>query len=99
MFSISSISKRDKWIYIKSTDASDILDCEPFVELVKNIAKKWNDDVCEGNITSVGNMRYKIKNDPLDLVYQWDDLFGIVFEYTGEIEEIKTFIGDNYGIE
>ena len=64
MFSISNISENDKWIFIKNTDGNSATEYDPFVKLVKNIAKKWNNDIWEGNITPVGNMRYKIKKRP-----------------------------------
>lgn len=34
-----------------------------------------------GNIINVGEMQYRITNDKFNLIYQWDDLFGIVIVY------------------
>ena len=46
-----------------------VLKNEPFVELVKHIAQKWNNGEWQGIISSLGEMRYKIKNDPIELTY------------------------------
>ena len=77
-YKITDISETDKWIYISCNEEDSVYESEPFVEVVKLIAKKWNDNEWQGHISSVGEMRYKVKNDPINLVYQWDDLFGIV---------------------
>ena len=99
-YKIADVSKTEKWIYINCKEEDSILESEPFVELVKSIAKKWNDNEWQGNIFSAGDMRYKVKNDPIDLVYQWDDLFGIVLEYknSANLEDVKSFIAANYNI-
>ena len=34
-----------------------------------------------GNIINVGEMQYRITTDKFNLIYQWDDLFGIVIVY------------------
>lgn len=99
-YKITSISEINKWIYINCNEANSLLESEPFVELLKSIAMKWNNNEWQENIYSAGEMRYKVKNDPFDLVYQWDDLFGIVFEYknSANLEDVKAFIADNYNI-
>ncbi|MBQ8210087.1 MAG: hypothetical protein IJZ35_05855 [Clostridia bacterium] len=79
---VSYIAKNDKWIFVQCNEEDSILDYEPFDALVKSIAKKWNNNQYDGNITSIGNTQYKIKNDPMDLIYQWDDLFGIVLIFS-----------------
>lgn len=100
-YKIIDFSNTDKWIYIKCNEEDSVQESEPFVELVKHIAKKWNDNEWQGKISSVGDMRYKVKNDPVNLIYQWDGLFGIVFDYSNDSNSdcIKTFLHDNYGIE
>ena len=37
-------------------------------------------------------MQYRIANDKFDLIYQWDDLFGIVILYkdSDKVEEVIT---------
>ena len=98
---IKNISISDNWIFIKCNDEDSLNDSTTFVYLLKAITKKLNDGKWKEKISSVGNMRYKIKNDPLNLIYQWDDLFGIVFEYSNDsnLDYIKTFIYKNYGIK
>ncbi len=99
-YKITGVSETDKWIYIKCNEEDSVNESEPFVEVVKRIAKMRNDNKWQGNISSVGNMRYKVKSDPFDLIYQWDDLFGIVFEYKNStnLDDLKSFLADNYNI-
>ena len=99
-YKITDISETDKWIHISCNEEDSVYESEPFVELVKLIAKKWNDNEWQGHISSVGETRYKVKNDPINLVYQCDDLFGIVFEYknSSNLDDVKSFLADNYNI-
>jgi hypothetical protein len=99
-YKITGVSTTDKWIYIGCNEESSMLNYEPFVELLKHIAQKWNNGEWYGKLSSVGDMRYKINNDPIKLIYQWDDLFGIVFDYQNSIDSnyVKTFLADNYDI-
>ncbi len=99
-YKITYVSKTDKWIFINCKEEDSMLESEPFVELVKSIAKKWNDNEWQGNISSVGDVRYMVRNDPIDLIYQWDDLFGIVFEYKNRtsLDDVKSFLAENYDI-
>ncbi|MBR7132911.1 MAG: hypothetical protein IKD04_05210 [Clostridia bacterium] len=99
-YRITDVSETDNWIYVKCNEEDSISESDPFVDLVKYITKKWNNNEWQGKISSVGEMRYKVKNDPIDLVYQWDDLFGIVIEYKTNTspDDIKSFIADNYNI-
>ena len=43
-YRITDVSEIDKWIYIKCNEEDSIKGSEPFVEVVKLIAKKWNDN-------------------------------------------------------
>ena len=99
-YKIGNVSETDKWIYVKCIEENSVDESESFVELLKTIAIKWNNSEWNGKISSVGNMRYKVENDPIDLVYQWDDLFGIVFEYKDNtnLDAVKSFITNNYNI-
>ena len=99
-YMITHVSETDKWIYIKCNEEDSVNKSETFIEMVKLIAKMWNDNEWQGYISSVGEMRYKVKNDPVDLVYQWDDLFGIVFDYSNAttLDDVKYFIAENYNI-
>ena len=99
-YKIVSISKTENWTHVKCNEKDSLFEIEPFVELIKYISKKWNKNEWKGNIFSVGEMRYKVKNDPIDLVYQWDDLFGIVFECKNStnLDDVRSFIAENYDI-
>lgn len=73
-YKISRINEKDKWIFISSNGNYDEPDA--FIALVKGIAEQSNE-----KITDIGYCRYKISNQPYDMTFQWDDLFGIVVEY------------------
>ena len=100
-YRISRISENDRWIHIECNEEDSILKYEPFAELVKAITKKWNNNEFQGNIISTGKMQYRINNDPYNLIYQWDDLFGIVIDYinVSDLKRLKTFLLEEYGIE
>lgn len=99
-FYFSGFSEDENWIYLECREEDSLYEQEPFAELAKQIAQKWNNGKWEGMISSVGPMRYRVKNDPLNLVYQWDDLFGIVVEYSKNTpEEVRAFLFENYGIK
>ena len=98
-YEISRISEGDQWVHLECREADSCYEPEPFMELVQAVAKKWNGGIWKGNILPAGEMRFQVKNDPLNLVYQWDDLFGIVLEYTQQPEEVIQFLCANYGIE
>lgn len=83
---VGGISSTDPWIFIICNEEDATWDSEPFTELVKKAARIMNDGVWEGNILPAGifqgDTRYRIKNDPTLVVFQYDTLFGIVLEYT-----------------
>lgn len=99
-YRILHISENDKWIFVICNEEDSINEYEPFIVLLKSIAQKWNNGEWEGKIILEGETRYRINNDPLNLVYQWDDLFGIVFDYKNNtnLDDVKSFIADNYNI-
>ena len=86
---VSSVSTKDRWVFIECNEEDATWDSEPFTELVRKAAGVVNDGVWEGNILPAGvfqgDTRYRIKNDPLLMVFQYDTLFGIVLEYTPAI--------------
>ena len=86
-YKIGQISKPDRWIFIDYENA--IYEIDGFVELIKKISNDYN-----GKIISIGDTRYKIIGAELDLIYQYDDLFGMIIEYPDNlnIEEVITFI-------
>ena len=73
-YTIGHISEDSRWICINYENA--IYDLYGFAELVKKIC-----DDCDGKIVEVGKMRYEIIGAELKLIYQYDDLFGMVIEY------------------
>lgn len=90
-YTIGHIFDNDRWIGIEYEAA--IYDVNGFVELVKKIR-----DDCKGKIIDVGEMRYKIVGAEIELIYQYDDLFGMIVEYPSDlsresaIEFIKKYI-------
>lgn len=88
IFKIIHINQNDCWIYI-STEGFTIDEDEPFCLLLTHVAKMLG-----GNIRSIGDARYIIDTDELKLIYQWDDLFGIVVDYSNEdcFEKAKKFL-------
>lgn len=92
-YKIKHISDSDGWIFISATNSFEEPDA--FVEMVKMIA-----DGVKGKITSVGDTQYRISNVPYDLVFQWDDLFGIVMinENPENKHSVLAFL-EKYGIK
>ena len=92
-YHISRVNDADGWIFISATDSFE----EPtaFVEMVKKIAESVN-----GKISSVGDTQYRIANVPHDLIFQWDDLFGIVVinGNTADKDNVLSFL-KKYDIE
>ena len=45
-------------------------------------------------------MQYRISNDKFDLIYQWDDLFGIVILYkdSDKVEEVITDLENFFAV-
>lgn len=82
---VGDVSSTDPWIFVACNEVDTTWDSEPFTDLVKKAAGIMNDGIWEGNILPAGifpgDTRYRIKNDPLLMVYQYDTLFGIVIEY------------------
>ncbi len=100
-YKINNISFDSWWIWLACKEDNSLEEEEPFVYLLKFIAKKlnageWKDKIC----STGGNMQFTIKNDPLNLVYQWDDLFGIVLicPCGSNLSHIKAFLYEKYGI-
>lgn len=79
IYRISSINEKERWIYISSNDEFDLEEPDAFAHLVQRIRRGVS-----GTIKDIGNMRYKIENDELDLIYQWDSCFGITVIYPSD---------------
>lgn len=86
-YKIGHIEEDSGWIFIDYENA--IYDVNGFVELVKKIFEN-----CNGKIIEVGEMRYEIIGAELKLIYQYDDLFGMVVEYSNRCakEDAISFI-------
>lgn len=91
-YKIASINHSEKWIYIYDENTKHC-EYDGFVNLVNRIC-----NACNGEIISVGEIQYQIIGDKFDLMYKWDDLFGIVVIYSNEIhlndiiKYIETFL-------
>lgn len=62
------------WIFLHC-DEDDFDTPDAFIELVKRAQK-----ILGGKIINLGETRYRIENDNLDLIFQWDSCFGMVVE-------------------
>lgn len=85
-YRITHDDEENHWLFI----SSDGDDSEPndFISLVKSIQQAY-----DGKISCVGDLRYKIEGLPCDMIFQWDDLFGIVIEYTnGNKSEVLSLL-------
>lgn len=74
VYKIIFVDEKSKWIHICSN--GDYEEHDAFFSLLKQIAKQSGE-----KIKDIGDFRYTISNLPYDIVFQWDDLFGIVIEY------------------
>ena len=92
-YSITNINDSEGWIFISSDNSYE--DPKPFIDMVKMISH-----TVIGKITSVGDTQYQISNTPYDLVFQWDDLFGIVIilKNIDEKSEVLAFL-EKFGIK
>ena len=80
-YSIRSIDKESRWIFLTSNDEWDLEEPDSFVFLLKKIR-----DRVQGHIVEIGEMCYGIPEDGLGLSYQWDTLFGISIVYPQTIQ-------------
>lgn len=72
-YKIIIVDEVQKWIFITHNDWDEP---EAFIALLKKIR-----DDCNGKIIEVGDWQFKIEGDSLDLIYQFDSLFGTVVIY------------------
>lgn len=74
MYKINHISgggDGNKWIWVSGEDSFE--EPDEFVILIKAYESEVN-----GKVFAVSDMtQYSISNDPLKLIFQWDDNFGI----------------------
>ncbi|NLA70575.1 MAG: hypothetical protein GX852_06055 [Clostridiales bacterium] len=85
---LSPTSKQKRWVFVRTDNSIDLYEPDAFFNLVDSIR-----DGIHGEVKVIGDGRVKITGDELDLVYQWDDLFGIVIErpYKVSVQEICDF--------
>lgn len=86
-YAISSVNENDRWLFVSSND-DDINETDSFVFLLKSIAAQTN-----GKIREIGDFQYTIEDDPLQLIYQWDSLFGIavICPESVSVEQARAF--------
>lgn len=75
IYKITSIDEKERWIFLQA-DEWDLEEPDSFVYLLKKICS-----YVSGEVVDIGDDRYRVKNDPCNLVYQWDSLFGIAIIY------------------
>jgi len=79
VFKIDSISK-ERWIFISAKNS--FYEPDAFIKFVKEYQSKL-----AGRIISISDQtQYSIENDPLRLVFQWDDCFGITVVVPAEVD-------------
>lgn len=66
-----NLPTKERWIYI-SFDKWDMEEPDSFIKLVKAYENQLGGKIVKGS----EDMQYKIDNDPLGLVFQWDGCFG-----------------------
>ena len=83
------IDESEQWIHISSDSDMDCEEPDAFVYFLKNVATDIG-----GKIYSVGDMQYKVDADRLDLVFQWDGVFGISIIYPAKenLEQVIEFL-------
>lgn len=89
IYDILNINETEHWITISSNDEWIYEEPDSFIAFVKRIREK-----VKGNIEDIGQCRYKIENDGLGLIYQWDEVFGISVIYPAEVakDEAVSFL-------
>ena len=88
-YGLRSINEKDRWIYVSCDDDMVAEEPDAFFYLVNTIQKDVG-----GDVVSVGWYQYKISGDKLELVYQWDGVFGITIFYPPDVtkEQVVAFL-------
>ena len=88
-YRLSHINELEQWIHISSDSGVDCEEPEAFIYFLKKIATDIG-----GKIFSVGDIQYKIDTDSLNLVFQWDGVFGIsiIYPIKDSLEQVVTFL-------
>ena len=64
-------ASRERWIFIDGEGSFDEPDA--FVQLLKAYQSEWLGEI----IMVSQDILYRLENDPLKLIFQWDSCFGI----------------------
>ncbi len=88
-YQIKSIDETDGWIFISADNS--FYEPDSFIEMLKMISSS-----VDGKIVCVGDCQYSVTNIPYDIVFQWDDLFGIVIinRDKSEKDAVIQFVND-----
>jgi len=91
-YKIGAVDEKEKWVFVSHDDWDE---SDAFVNLVTAIQSD-----CNGKISNVGDMQYKIEGSELDLLYQWDSCFGstVVYNKREQKESVIEFL-KNYFIK
>lgn len=93
-YNIISIDEKQRWIFLKA-DEWDLEEPDSFEYMLNKICSHVN-----GEVIDKGDYRYVITNDPCNLIYQWDTLFGITVIYPTDaskdkaVEFLKTILNE-----
>ena len=93
-YEITTINDNEGWIYINDA-ADDLCFEEPdsFIHLVRLFKERFG-----GTVAETGDVQYIVSGMPMRLVFQWDDLFGIIIivdkpeDINQALELIKTVL-------
>lgn len=100
-YCINYINKEDFWIFISDKGESG---------WGENVFDPWSDEIDDGpiefierikernqwDIEKVGRLQYRFIQDTIGMVFQWDDLFGlvVVVEDRDRLGEVLQFLGE-----
>lgn len=99
-YQVGKSFENKRWIHIEDLENSgwgkEVLDCwsdikdDGPMEFILRVKDKYNWTVIE-----VGELQYSFIEDKLNLIFQWDDLFGfvIVVDDIDKVEAVKELIG------
>ena len=85
MYSVN-IPTKERWIYI-SFDEWDSKEPDSFVRLIKAYKDKLSGKI----VAASEEMQYKIDNDDLGLMFQWDGCFGMTVVVPDKTDLIKAY--------
>jgi len=91
-YTIAAYKSEDRWIIIVSDDDFVFEKNDSLIYFLKKIQSDIG-----GEINRVGNNKYSITEDPCNLIYQWDENFGLSVIYpSGVSRETATAFLSKY---